>query len=252
MAMTGALKNIFGTIPGLRKAEFHLTHPDIEGFSRMIADLNGLVRSRLVVMDAIRAMEGNGPTGGDLVNVGVLILSVDPVASDAVGCRIMGFDPDSIPAITMAEESGLGNARMERIEIRGGRIEDFARRRFRAPAPSPARAVPRFVYRVAKDLAVPKPAIDAAKCTACGECVASCPTEPKSLCMDGRGSRRRGKPATSGGRRGAPSFDYSICIRCYCCQETCPEGAIHLNRAPLARFFSGRPERPGGRHGHHR
>ena len=44
--ITGALKNIFGVVPGGLKAEFHLSHPDVETFSRMIVDLNGLVRSR--------------------------------------------------------------------------------------------------------------------------------------------------------------------------------------------------------------
>ena len=76
--MTGALKNIFGVVPGGRKAELHLSHSTVEEFSRMIADLNGLVPSRLVVLDAIRAMQGNGPGSGELVDVGLLIISDDP------------------------------------------------------------------------------------------------------------------------------------------------------------------------------
>ncbi len=224
--MTGALKNIFGAIPGKRKAEFHIKHPDVEGFSRMIADLNGLVRSRLVVMDAIKAMEGNGPSGGDLVDVGLLIFSLDPVAVDAVSCRIMGIDPLSLPLIRVAQENGLGNASADGIEIRGARLADYVRTGFAVPARPLTENIPNFLFRIAKELLVAKPLIDPARCVKCGECVQSCPTLPKALSQD-TGT--------------VPRYNYSICIRCYCCQETCPEGAISVRNAPLGRLFRDRP-----------
>ena len=132
--LTGALKNTFGVIPGFRKAEYHVTHPDLEGFSRMLADLNGLVRSGLVVMDAIAAMEGNGPRGGTLVDLGLLIVSDDPVAVDAVACRIAGIDAARVPLLRMAEEAGVGRAAADRIEIRGDPVEGLATAAVRAAA----------------------------------------------------------------------------------------------------------------------
>jgi ferredoxin len=232
--MTGALKNMFGAVVGSSKAALHITHPDGESFGRMIADLNRLVRSRLVVMDAITVMEGNGPVSGRLVDVGLLIVSADPVATDAVACRILGIDPLSIPFIRAAWESGLGAAREEEIEIRGADLARFTGRGLAIPARNPTRAIPPFLWRVAKDLLVAKPAIDPAVCIACGECVASCPTSPKSL------AQNQGK---------VPSFDYSACIRCYCCQETCPQGAISVRPAPLAWLLGGRAERKRGSRG---
>jgi uncharacterized protein (DUF362 family)/Pyruvate/2-oxoacid:ferredoxin oxidoreductase delta subunit len=220
--MTGALKNMFGVVPGSRKAEYHIKHPDVEGFSRMIVDLNGLMRSHLVIMDAIRVMEGNGPASGTLADVGLLVLSEDPVAADAVGCRIMGIDPLSLPMIRMAVEAGLGNAHGDRIEIRGEDLDSFARNDLDIPFRSITERIPRFIMRVAKDLAVPKPVIDPGTCIKCGECVRACPTSPKALTQD------KGE---------VPRYNYAVCIRCYCCQETCPEGAISIRRAPLGRFF---------------
>jgi uncharacterized protein (DUF362 family)/Pyruvate/2-oxoacid:ferredoxin oxidoreductase delta subunit len=228
--MTGALKNLFGAVPGNRKMEFHIKCPDVETFSRMLVDLNALIPQRLAVLDAIRAMEGNGPGGGDLVDVGLLIFSDDPVAADAVGCRIMGIDPLSIHVIRMAHERGLGRADSDGIVLEGADIGRFIRRKFALPAHAPGANAPRFMKRLAKDLVSPRPVIDAARCVRCGECVEACPTTPKSLSQEG-GTGKNGS---------VPRYDYSHCIRCYCCQETCRQDAIRVKPAPLGRLISGK------------
>jgi uncharacterized protein (DUF362 family)/Pyruvate/2-oxoacid:ferredoxin oxidoreductase delta subunit len=223
--VTGALKNTFGVIPGARKAEFHIRHPDAEGFSRMIVDLNALVPSGLVVMDAVRAMEGNGPGSGTPVKIGLIIASRDPVAVDAVACRIMGVDPLSVHAVRIAAEAGLGNAAEDRIEIVGSGKEIGMVKPFTLPRHAPGAGVPRFLMRFAKNIAVPKPFIAEARCSRCGQCVVACPASPKALSQ------------TSGA---VPRYDYGICVRCYCCQEICPNGAISLKSAAITGFFEGR------------
>ena len=61
MSMTGAVKNLFGVIPGLSKVGYHATHPDHETFADVLLDLTGYVKPRLSLMDGILAMEGDGP-----------------------------------------------------------------------------------------------------------------------------------------------------------------------------------------------
>lgn len=231
--ITASMKNMFGVVPGGHKAAFHVRHPDGASFSRMIADLNGLVRSRLVVMDAVDAMEGNGPSGGDLVRLGLLLFSDDPVAADAVACRIIGLDPLQVPMIRFADEAGVGNAQSQNIDLAGEDPSAFRPASFRVPGPSVTDRLPRSLARMARDLVVPRPVIDPTVCTACGECVSACPATPRAIALPERSG------ATVAGHR-VPRYDYTACIRCYCCQETCSRGAIGLARAPLARFFGDR------------
>ena len=218
--VTGALKNSFGLVTGNHKMQFHLRHPGLEDFSRMLVDLNAFLPSRLVVLDAIRVMEGNGPSAGTLVDMGLLVFSTDPVAADAVGCRILGIDPLSIPVIRLAEERGLGTARD--LELRGVDLSRRPRRALKIPPRSPA-VVPAGFASIAKRVMTPKPVIDSARCIACGKCVETCPTTPKAV--------TQARPKT------VPRHDYGLCIRCYCCQEICPEGAITLRPTILGRLL---------------
>jgi uncharacterized protein (DUF362 family)/NAD-dependent dihydropyrimidine dehydrogenase PreA subunit len=230
--MTGALKNIFGVIPGMRKSEFHIRHPDVDEFSRMLADLNGLVRSHLVIMDAVHAMEGNGPSGGSIVELGLLIVSRDPVAVDAVACRMMGLDPMTIPHVRMAGEAGVGNADLKNIEIRGTGSDRGPRKTFALPFRGAGRNVPRFLFRFARNMSVSRPEIDPEKCTRCGQCVKACPVGSAALSFPAA----RRLPGRDGGLE-VPRHQYNTCIRCYCCQEVCPQGAIFLKTPFFGKIF---------------
>ena len=226
--MTGAVKNTFGCIPGARKGEFHARMPDIERFAQMLVDLCVAVAPRLYVMDGIVAMEGNGPRGGDPRPVGVLLLSTDPVALDAVACRLMGLDPARIETVTLGHASELGS--WEEIELLGDPIEesvvtDFVANRRRQSTTGPASGTARWL---ARQLVVPRPVIDPGRCTRCGTCVEVCPVEPKAVDWVSDPGGRRTRP---------PEHDYAACIRCYCCQEMCPERAIDVSVPLLGRII---------------
>ncbi len=216
---TGALKNMLGCVPGLRKSEFHLKLPDPARFAWLLVDLNMHVRPRLHVMDAVVAMEGKGPRSGAPRPIGALILSRDPVALDMVACRIIGMPESSVPTFEAAREAGLSSGGFESIEIAGGRLEDFACPDFKADrsAPRPLGGGPALVFL--KNRISPRPEVSGPKCVRCGNCVAICPAIPKAMSL-------------RGGSDAPPSVRADKCIRCFCCIEVCPEGAISI-RTPL-------------------
>ncbi len=220
--ITAAVKNQFGCIPGIRKAEFHMKLPDAFDFARMLVDLTRFVRPRVYVMDAVWTMEGNGPRNGKPRKMNVLAVSDDCVALDATACRLIGLDPASVPTIRLGEECGAGTSREREISVVGEeigslRVPDFDVDR------GPVRPFRRMgLSRFVTNRLVAKPCIVKELCVKCGVCVETCPARPKALDWPG------------GDRSVPPVYDYGRCIRCYCCQEVCPEGAIRLEE-PLAR-----------------
>ncbi len=219
--MTGAIKNQFGCIPGLLKNEFHSRMPDIEHFSQMLVDLNRLLRPRLAVMDAIVAMEGNGPRNGDPRQVGVLLLSDDLVALDALGCTDHGARPRARGHGVYGERWGLGTA--TDIELLGDELpvlEDYVVNRSHVSTTGG-----RMSSSTVKRLITPRPFIVHDRCTRCGTCVQVCPVDPKAVDWVG------------GDRSVPPAHDYERCIRCYCCQEMCPERAIEVKTPLLGRII---------------
>ena len=226
--MTGAVKNQFGCIPGVSKAEFHARMPDIRRFAQMLVDLCAAIGPRLYVMDGIVAMEGNGPRGGDPRPVGVVLLSDDPVALDATACRLMGLDPALVETVTLGQESGLGV--WDEVTVLGDPLEEsvaeeFVANRRRGSTTGPANGTAAWLART---FVVPRPFIVASRCTSCGTCVRACPVDPKAVDWAQDGDGRRSQP---------PVHDYQRCIRCYCCQEMCPERAIEVSVPLLGRII---------------
>jgi len=222
--ITGAIKNQFGCIPGVLKPEFHARLSNVDVFSQMLVDLNRLLRPRLCVMDGIVAMEGNGPQGGSPRPMNVLAFSEDPVALDTVVCRMIDLDPGLVVPIQYGVAFGLGES--ENIEIVGDPLEPFVARDFdvnrrtRSTTGAPGRP-----SRIARRLVVPKPVIDARRCTQCGTCVSVCPVTPKAVAFPGED------------RSVVPVHYYDRCVRCYCCQELCPENAIGIRTPLLGRLI---------------
>lgn len=101
--LTGALKNQFGCIMEKNKAMYHLAIHEV------IADVNQVFTPNLTIMDGIIAMTGYGPTNGIPQRLNLLFVSSDPVAVDALGAKIFGFDPYTIKYIKLASKKGLGN-----------------------------------------------------------------------------------------------------------------------------------------------
>jgi len=223
--LTGAVKNQFGCVPGLLKSQYHVKLPDPYDFAAMLVDLNTLIKPRLYIMDGIVSMEGNGPRSGKLKHLNVLLLSSDPIALDATACRIIDLDPEMIPTSKPGEKAALGTYHMENIELIGERIESLLDPSFEVNRTPPMSKYGGGFRTFIKNRITQRPVIDIAKCTICGTCVTMCPVKPKAV--DWR----------KGDKSKPPKYNYDLCIRCYCCQESCPEGAIFIGSPLLARLF---------------
>lgn len=217
--VTGAVKNLYGCIPGKRKAVYHVQFQDVTDFSGLLVDLNLRLRPRLHVMDGVVAMEGNGPRSGDPRPMQVLIVSEDPVAVDATFCRLIGLDPTFVPTNLVGEERGLGRFRENGIELVGDALEELRNPGFKVIR-IPVRGNASLAhYTFIKNAVLSRPVIDESRCIMCGRCVEACPVPGKAVRF-------------TDGRRHPPQYDYDRCIRCYCCHEMCPERAIE-KRTPL-------------------
>jgi len=131
--VTLAMKNLIGLYPGKEyyamRSWLHdrALEKGSSGVAYEVIDINRAVRTGLSVIDATIAMEGNGPTAGSPVDMGLIIAGTSPLATDMVGASVMGFEPDEIPAFKLAHELKMTPANMSDIEIRGLSVDQVKR-----------------------------------------------------------------------------------------------------------------------------
>lgn len=213
--LSGGIKNLFGCIPGLQKPEFHYRFPEIEGFSGMLLELAQTVRPDVTFVDAVTAMEGDGPNMGTPREFGYTFASRNVFLQDFVLARTIGMDPGRVTMLRLAEERGL--CKPASIRLVG---DEPKPERFLLPQSITndyLSGIPRFmrgpVGVAAKTLLRPVPHILTERCIGCGRCAESCPQGIIQL----RESRARIQ-------------NRSACISCFCCQEMCPAHAIAVRR----------------------
>jgi uncharacterized protein (DUF362 family) len=122
--MTASMKNFFGAVPGAvygwPKNVLHF-----RGVQASILDLNATIRPHFAIVDAVTAMEGDGPIMGKPRHVGCLAMGADVVATDATCARIMGLNPEKIPYLSVGSRY-LGQIDANRIRQRGDALSRFA------------------------------------------------------------------------------------------------------------------------------
>ncbi|UCD49613.1 MAG: DUF362 domain-containing protein [Phycisphaerales bacterium] len=138
LVTTFAVKNLFGTVCGKRKAMWHFKKgDDVTAFCTLLIDIFRHVGPALTIIDGIVAMEGQGPLRGPNKPLGWLIAGTDPIACETVCCQLINVAPEQIPIIRTARQIGFGCADLEQIEIAGDGLPSQACMDFQMPVMAP-------------------------------------------------------------------------------------------------------------------
>jgi uncharacterized protein (DUF362 family)/Pyruvate/2-oxoacid:ferredoxin oxidoreductase delta subunit len=216
MLLTLGVKNLFGTVVGRRKAEWHfMAGVDRLAFASLLLDVFRSVAPTLTLLDGVWGMEGRGPSNGRPRQVGLIAASRDALALDMTVCELLGVPLQRFPLYLAARQRGLLPESIEMVgkDKAGLRLADFE-----APALDSMAVLGPLTGFMRRRL-VSKPALQG-ECSGCGQCVEICPVQ--AVRLDGKGAK----------------FDYDRCIRCYCCQEVCPADAIGFKQGLMLRLLA--------------
>ncbi len=223
MGMSAAVKNLFGTIPGTIKPEYHYRFPKHEDFANMLIDLNTYFKMPINIIDAIVGMEGNGPTAGKARAIGCVLTSRNPFELDYVASKIIGLQPEEVETINQSIKRKLCDIENITIndDINKYFIKDFAlikthSLRFMSDKNG---IVSKCLSTASDKIFANKPECKKKKCIGCGKCANICPM--KAITMVDK----------------KPHIDRSKCIKCYCCQEFCPVGAMQVKSSLIMKVL---------------
>lgn len=223
MAFTGALKNLYGLVPGMVKSEYHRLNPDTKSFAELLLAIYGIAKTKVSynIIDGIIGMDGAGPSGGNPRNFGLLMGSSSIAALDTVASRMMGFSIRDVPYLWDALHSeGI-------IPSQIIVPQSFRHHKLHADikavklSKEGLRYLPRFAAIAFKKVYYYYPEISS-RCVRCGVCVKSCPVE-----------------AISWQDNGFPLVDKDKCIKCMCCHELCPSQAVDIHKSFVAKRILG-------------
>ena len=213
MLLTLGVKNMFGCIVGMRKPEWHFrTGIDRDKFAGLLVSIYAAVKPAITVLDGILAMEGQGPgKGGRPRELDIVMASDDAVALDMMVCRVFGIGEDELLTNRAAATMGL----MPEEIVLDGELPVVTDLQF--PAMSPLVFGPKRLHGFMRKHLVQRPVCNTSLCKQCGECWRYCPA--KAIEPEIKGLK----------------FDYGKCIRCYCCIEVCPYGALSARETMLGK-----------------
>jgi len=219
--ITAAVKNSYGIIPGIFKAEQHSFAPRGKDFAPIVVDVFSIRKPDLTIVDAVVSMDGEGPSRGRVRNTDFIIASSDAVAIDSALMKIVDLEPLDLYTNKEAHKKGLGITDLDEIEILGEPLDEVKINDFEFStigilnkAPKPLLGLLKYVIRF-------KVAIDTRKCLHCKLCEENCPAGAIMINED------------------ESKIDSSKCLLCMCCREICPHGAIVVNRNCLTKKIWG-------------
>jgi uncharacterized protein (DUF362 family)/Pyruvate/2-oxoacid:ferredoxin oxidoreductase delta subunit len=217
-SMTLGMKNPMGLLPRPDRRAMHTL-----GIAQCIVDMNRGIKPDLTIVDGSVGQDGEGPLYGEKADLQVLVAGRHSLIVDLICCQLVGVTPRAIPHLQLALEQ-LEHPSWMRVGEDVGVIKQF-----RLPQ---QKTLYRFIFWLMYPLDYPyswiaergrhfctmlystglvgtRPQINAASCTRCGMCVATCPL-PNVIDLH------------------TLRVNYQTCQRCLLCYEACPENAIRV------------------------
>lgn len=220
MGMTCAVKNLFGAVVGLRKPRLHLqAGTDKEFFALMLLELCEQLAPALSIVDAVVGMEGEGPGSGDPVQIGALLAGSHPQAVDTVAAELIGLSAQQVWTQQLAIKTERPFCKLSQLELVGTPLDNLKISGFRPAKMTDVNfGLKGFLKKHLKHAVTARPVVDHNRCRLCNDCVKHCP------------------PAVMRIEKSKLQIDYEHCIRCFCCQELCPHGALTTRQGLLLRL----------------
>ncbi len=219
MVYTGAVKNMFGAVPGVLKAEYHFRMQEHSDFANALIDIFLSTGTTLNIMDAVVGMDGHGPTAGNPKHIGLIIAGDNAFELDFAALNVIDVSPFDVPVIRAAVERGLCPSDIKEIRIEGEKLSSVKIHGFKIPHLGALRTIRFFdnkVFNLISKALRPSPVFIHEKCIGCRECAVNCPAKIIEM-VDNK-----------------PVPDMSKCIRCFCCQELCPVKAVTTKKSIFA------------------
>jgi len=213
--ITGPIKNLYGSVPGVTKFVYHSRFEDDRQFADLIVDVHLAAKPGLNIVDAVEIIDGDGSRHGSIRKMRAVGASADAFALESQLLEMAGLEPSDDKPLAAAIARGVCPSGTGWFETLGEDPAGLGVGEFRLPGKNlfservPARIAGRFSRAFA---VTPRPLPE--KCTGCGKCAGICPREAITM------------------RQGLAVVDSSKCIRCFCCDELCEQQAIGL-KVPL-------------------
>lgn len=200
---TGAIKNLYGCIPGGLKQRLHNEARGEEKFSKLLVDIYQNIKPELTIMDAVVGMDREGPSAGQPRKVNLILASKNGVALDIAAAKIIGLKPRKIYMIREAVRRKLADYKFEFVGM-----DKLPKLDFIIPSSSQMSRTRKLLTRLFREKPI---VVDRIRCARCGICMKHCPG--KSIMLNPY-----------------PEIDRKKCIRCFCCIEICPQHALSLKK----------------------
>ena len=213
MRLSGALKNMFGCLPGGYKQKMHLWTRNEMELADIMLDIHDIIKPALSIMDAIYGLDG-GPTAlGQPVQISRILASENAAALDVVACKMVGYEPDEVELLVCALKRHMISD-FDDIELQG----DIEPCRFKHLKKGPFTEDKGKNSIFVTDTYV-TPEIDRLDCSRCGHCIEICPVQAISSV------------------NGKVTVDPCRCINCCRCFYECPLNAIKVKSTPLNKLI---------------